>query len=162
MHQYCELDFDYNEQTRDSFRSGELREKWRQKYPMLFDEQDYLIARNQPLYHFFEWQAAILLYEREGLLSLVEKYEFKKHKEQHSLFLELVPNEVINLHKSPPFKNQQLPDLFVYSADKTRWYFCEVKGGRDKFRPVQEKFFTEIEKITDHPIELIKFRLQHE
>lgn len=159
MHRYDDKIYFVDESLRNDFRSGGLRDQWYSSYPMLFDEIDYQISKNQPLYHFFEWQAAIFFYEKQGLLSLVEKFEFGKHKRQHALFLEMVPSAVIDLHKSETFRYQQFPDLFVYSLDHSKWFFCEVKGGADKIRPVQEKFFNELEQITGRTVELIQFKL---
>lgn len=141
----------------DSFQNGTLREQWAASYPFLFDDLDMKVAIHQPLYHYFEWQAAVYIYEELGLLSLVEKYQFKKHKRQNEIFKSLVPDEVLQLIRSRKYGSQQMPDLFVFSPDRSSWFFCEVKGNRDKERPKQTEFFNELNKITNNPVRLIKF-----
>lgn len=37
-----------HENQRLSFREGSLRDAWARTYPMIFDEKDLKIARNQP------------------------------------------------------------------------------------------------------------------
>jgi len=147
----------YDPQARESFSSGRLREEWINHYHMLFDEIDKDTARNQIHYHYFEWQAAVNLYDEYGFYSLIEKYQFRKHKFQHDLFKSLVPASVLDLLKSHKYGRQQMPDLLVYSPDRTKWFFCEVKGNRDKERTSQTNFFDELQQLTSQPVRLIKF-----
>ncbi len=86
---------------RTRFKSGDLWREWAHRYPEIFDEDDQRLAQSQgPLgYHFFEWQAAVLLYQEMGYLSLVEKYQFKNHKRKQEVFHQIVPADVVNFIK---------------------------------------------------------------
>jgi len=50
-----------------------LAAQWASLYPQLFDRDDVRITQLQPKNHFSEWFAAIHLFHRDGVLSLVEK-----------------------------------------------------------------------------------------
>jgi hypothetical protein len=52
----------------------------------------------------------------------------------------------------------QCPDLFVYSQGYSDWFFCEVKGPRDKISETQKKFYEALEKLAERPINIIRFR----
>jgi len=65
-----------DESLRKKFRSGELPKEWKSRYSDIFDDDDLRLALSQPEYHFYEWVAAIHLYEKMGYLSLLEQYEF--------------------------------------------------------------------------------------
>jgi hypothetical protein len=67
-------DFEVNPKQRERFKSGELWQRWSEKYPYLFDADDVRIACTQAHlgYHFYEWLAAILVYHTTGYLSLIE------------------------------------------------------------------------------------------
>lgn len=147
----------YNPLARESFSSGRLREEWTNQYHMLFDEIAKDTARNQIRYHYFEWQAAVNLFDKYGFYSLVEKYQFKSHKVQHQIFKDLVPLSVIQLLESRKYGSQQMPDLLVYRPDRSDWFFCEVKGIRDRERIKQNALFDEIQELTLKPVKLIKF-----
>lgn len=122
---------EYTESQRDRFRSGELVRIWAKKYPKIFDKDDIRVTRKQQNYHFFEWLAAIIIYNSTGYLSLIEKYEFQNHKGKQKILRRLMTSEQITqiyLHGA------QCPDLLAYSPDHRDWFFCEVKGPRDKLR----------------------------
>ena len=63
------------EGERELFASGELWQQWVREYPNIFDEDDRRLARSQAKLgiHFYEWQAAVLLYQTMGYHSLVGK-----------------------------------------------------------------------------------------
>jgi hypothetical protein len=112
-----------SEEQRTAFRSGQLAEQWAERYPMLFDGLDLGLALRQRKlgYHFFEWLAAIAVYECLGMLSLVEQYEFKRHRRKREIIGEILPESVLNLvskHKAQ-FGGAQCPDLFFYSPDRS-------------------------------------------
>lgn len=51
----------------------------------------------------------------------------------------------------------QCPDLLVYAANYSDWYFCEIKADADTLRKEQLVFFEELFKATGKQIALIKF-----
>ncbi len=154
--------YEYSEQQRERFKTGALVEEWYETYPDIFDEQDLRIARNQAKlgYHFFEWLAAIIIYQTYGFLGLVEQYEFKSHQRKQDILRKLLSEELLNLvtnHKTH-FKGVQCPDLFVHSPDYSGWFFCEVKGPRDRLSNVQTQFFKALSDMAQKPIRVIQFK----
>ncbi|MFC2065230.1 VRR-NUC domain-containing protein [Chloroflexota bacterium] len=153
--------FEYSPTERVLFKSGELWDEWAMMYPRIFDNQDFEQARNQAKngYHYFEWLAAITLWEKTGYISLVEKYEYKIHKKKQEIVKQLVSPELFNLitNHRVEFNNTQCPDLFVYAPDYSDWYFCEVKGPKDRIREPQRLFFEELSKVSGKAVGLIKF-----
>ena len=152
-------EFPYDPQDRIAFAKGRLRESWFTAYPMLFETSDRLQAEHQPRAHFFEWLAAIRIYEDTGFLSLVEKYQFRrKHPRKYAIFSRLVPSSVARLlADSHFFGSRQGPDLFEYAPDETDWFFCEVKGVPDKVRDTQSTLFATLERMTAKPVRLIRY-----
>lgn len=154
--------FEYHPQQLDRFKSGELWNQWGKQYPDLFELQDIEIARNQARngYHFFEWISAILLWHTTGYLSIVEHYEFTRHKEKRAKLQRLVSPDVFDLitnHKEN-YGNTQCPDLLVYSPDYTDWFFCEVKGPKDRISPSQKILFDELSRVSGKDIGIVKFK----
>lgn len=147
-------------QHHDLFRSGILVGQWSTQYPFLFDRDDLRIARNQASigYHYFEWLAAILLYHTTGWLSLNQKYQFKSHSRKRRILSKLTTVEVFHFITSKGRETViQCPDLLVYRPDYSDWYFCEVKGPKDRLRPQQERFFEELQKFTEKDIRFVEF-----
>jgi hypothetical protein len=147
--------FEFNPSQREKFKDGELLYEWANQYPQLFDEQELQIADHPVPAHFFEWLGAIHLFETTGYLSLVEKYEFKRHKRKQKILKEIVPVKVLSLISR---KGVQCPDLFVYAPDKTDWYFCEIKGPGDYLRRVQREYFEKLSEVSGKQIRIIRFR----
>jgi hypothetical protein len=146
---------EYTESQRDRFRSGELVKIWAKQYPRIFDKDDIRITRKQPNYHFFEWLAAVIIYNSTGYLSLIEKYEFQNHRRKQKILRKLMTNEqIIQIY----LHGAQCPDLLVYSPDHKDWFFCEVKGSRDKLRKEQIRYFERLCKVTGKRIYLIEFK----
>ncbi len=149
--------FEIDATLRDRFRFGELPREWQGKYPDIFDDDDLRLALSQPNNHFYEWAGAIHFYEKQGYLSLLEKYQFKNHKRKLSILKRL---EFDNLQKALEYqrlkKSMQVPDLLVYKPDFSDWFFCEVKGGADRLRKVQESHFEILSALSGKPIYLIK------
>ena len=150
-----EIEFPFRASQRVRFRSGELIEEWAARYPQLFDARDLEITRKQPNYHFFEWLAAVLIYEATGFLSLIEKYETPSHVRKAQIFSTTVPHDVYDY----VMKNRAgVPDLFVYSPDQSQWYFCEVKGAADKLREHQSERIAELSRISGGKVCLLKLK----
>jgi len=63
--------------------------------------------------------------------------------------------EVLN-HRSRR-SHVQCPDLLVYAADLSDWYFCEVKADSDSLRQEQLDFFEKLAKASGRPVALMKF-----
>lgn len=146
------IEFLYTSAQREAFRSGVLLEEWASRYPQLFDERDIEITRKQLNYHFFEWLAAILLYESTGYLSLVEKYETASHARKLEAFRKAVPGAVYEF----VLQNRSgVPDLFVYAPDLSSWFFCEIKGPKDILRPHQIARHAELEKVSGKPVVIL-------
>ena len=146
---------EYTESQRDRFRSGELVRVWARQYSKIFDKDDIRITSNQPNYHFFEWLGAITIYNSTGYLSLIEKYKFQSQKNKKRILRKLMTNEPIAqiyLHGA------RCPDLLAYSPDYKDWFFCEVKGSRDKLRKEQIKYFEKLYKATGKRTYLIEFK----
>jgi hypothetical protein len=144
---------------RERFREGELMEKWAESYPNLFDADDVRIARSQAHlgYHFWEWLAAIVLYNCTGYLSLVEQYQFRNHRSKQRILRDLLPSEVGQFISSS--RGTQCPDLLAYMPDYSDWFFCEVKGPRDRTSAAQAEYFRELAEISGKPIAILKFKL---
>ena len=149
--------FQFDSVQRDKFKSGELPKFWAKQYPQIFDELDLELAINQPNYHFLEWLAAILLFNSTGYFSLLEQYEFKRHERKQKLFKEIVTLDVLDVINSTSI---QCPDLFVYSPDRSDWYFCEVKGPGDRLRPVQKDYFEKLSVASGKAIRIVKLKKQ--
>ena len=81
--------FMFHNSQREKFKDGQLLYDWADQYPQLFDDQDLHVANHQNTAHFFEWLGEIHLYKITGYLSLVEKYEFKKHKRKQKILKEM-------------------------------------------------------------------------
>jgi len=159
---FQEMDiFQYNQDQKLLFKSKSLIDDWYQKYPQLFDEDDLRIAKSQPQYHFFEWQAAIYMYETHGLLSLVEQYQFKNHKKKQILLdkiLSHAPRLVNFIRDHKKYGKRQCPDLLVYAPDFSNWFFYEVKSDSDELKPKQIEFFEALSEICGKPIRIIRFK----
>lgn len=128
----------YPKESELLWANGYLIERWFNKYPKLFDKDDYRIARSQPRYHFGEWLATIHYFE-QGYNVLVEKYIYKTHERKLKILSRyLSPKEISFLKKT---KNQP-PDLFVYKG--RQFFFVEVKKDRDRLSQSQKNVFAKI------------------
>lgn len=147
------LTFPYSELQRDKFKAGELGEQWAKRYPELFDKDDLRIYRNQCEngYHFFEWLAAIIIFEATGYRCLIEKYGCPGHKRKLPIWESIAPLSIQNL----PFA-KGWPDLFAYLPDGTDWFFCETKG-KDRLSDAQRECFNGIYKESGKPVYTLRF-----
>ena len=130
----ADFTFTYHSAQRDRFRSGSLADEWAARYPMIFDQADRELVKNQPTYHFFEWLSAVLLYEATGLLILVESYTVSTHPKKREKLQEIVGTDIFSWLAE---KESGQPDLFAFRPGTEEWFFCEVKGGPDKERDNQ-------------------------
>jgi hypothetical protein len=72
---------------------GQLSGQWYAQYPGLFDEQDLRMARTQWDKHFYEWLAAIHLFQREGACSMVEKYDQPSHVRKYERYARILSSD---------------------------------------------------------------------
>ena len=88
-------------------------------------------------HYFHEWTAAVELFEKYDLLSLVGQYSAKDaaHRNKVEIVRQRVSDDVWEAIKTPVLdagKTAGLPDLFVYRHDnENEWFFAEVKGPTD-------------------------------
>jgi len=145
-----------------------LADQWRNLYPTIFSAHDLEMAHSQPRNHFFEWLAAVHLFQCEGSLALVEKYQYpRKHPEKHALYTAaFTDDERRDLEAiQKEFGNKQLPDLLVLHPPNWRPYFVEVKGHdpitghQDKLSPEQTECFKAIRDQLEVRVVLLNVRL---
>lgn len=146
----------FTEEQRKRFRSGELVKEWARIYKEIFDKDDKRITSKQHSYHFFEWLAAIVIYNSTGYLSLVEKYRCKNHPRKQKILHKLFSDETVFAKICRG--GVQNPDLLCYRRDFKDCFFCEVKGLRDQIRLVQNERFRELERVTGKEIYLIELK----
>jgi hypothetical protein len=144
---------------RARWQSGHLAREWRGRFPDLFDDDDLRLANSQPSSHFFEWLGAIVLHHTTGYLSLVEKYEFSTHPRKQGIVAQLLPPALLDVLRGRNHGRAQAPDLLMYAQDLSDWFFCEVKGPRDRLRDEQVRKFGLIADMTRKSVRLLEFRL---
>jgi len=146
----------FSKQMRDRWPMP-LASEWHAMYPDLFDDDDLRLALSQPRKHFYEWLSAIHLFQRDGALSLVEKYGYGNHARKVERLNSILGDDGAAFVRSlRPLRKVQPPDLFVYVPGSMRFWFAEVKGPTDSLMPKQteshgqlaDRFGTEIEIIT--------------
>ncbi len=148
----------YHRQRWQEFKDGALIDEWSARYPHLFDAEDLRLARSQARlgYQYFTWFSAIFLYEATGYNSLVEKYQFKVHKRKRDVVDQVLQEParsmVLNRKKND---GPQCPDLLMYKADLSDWFFCEVKSPTDKLQDSQRMFFEELAAASGKPVYLL-------
>lgn len=143
------------------WQSGHLAQEWRTRFPNLFDDDDLRIAKSQASRgtHFYEWLGAIVLHRMTGYLSLVEKYEFATHPRKQQIAAQLLPRPVRDALRDRKQARAQAPDLLMYAEDLSDWFFCEVKGARDRLRAEQIRKFELLADMTSKPVRLLEVRL---
>jgi len=155
-----------NPELRKRFKSGELMRVWSRRYKKIFDVNDRKLAKSQNERHFYEWLAAILLYQSTGYISLIEKYQFSKETRKRAILDKLnrkglISDDLLDLminRKDYGFGRTQCPDLFLYSPDFSDWFFCEVKGPRDRVKEMQKKYFEKLSRLSRKPILFFEFK----
>lgn len=146
---------------RELWKSGHLAAEWADRFPELFDELDVQLVETQAQFghHFVEWLTAILLYHTTGYLSLVQKYEFRKHRRKEEIVEKMLPVDVLTiLRDRKEYGHAQAPDLLVYAPDFSDWYFCEVKGPGDRLGPEQKRKFESLATVSGKPVRLLHFK----
>ena len=146
------MHFVYVNDLRKQWKSGEQPRTWMQKYPQLFVAKDISLTRKGSSYIFFEWLAAILLYEATGYLSY-HKYDCKNHYEKNRLFHRVAPELVSEIEGE-----SGTPDLLAVSPDESHWFFCETKGPRDSVGAKQKKIAKKILKVTGERVMLLHLK----
>lgn len=137
-----------------------LAGQWMEKYPQLFDADDFRCTRKQHHKHFWEWNGAIHIYKRDGAYSLVEKYDCLNHPVKiERLFGVLSESQVAFVRSIYYDYHTQVPDLFCYSAETGRFWFVEVKGPTDSLRANQVEGHRAIERELGVPVEILEFDL---
>lgn len=120
----------------------DLARLWLEAYPGLFDEDDLRQTITQRAKHFYEWFTAVHIFQREGSLSLVEKYAYSNHPRKQRIVSDVIPPDqwaVLDDIRSGGVTGRevvQLPDLLVIRHDQS-FYFAEIKGPTDRLRPKQ-------------------------
>lgn len=153
----------------ERFKSGELWKSWRAQHRDLFDEHDEQEVRSQAHLgrHFFEWMAAVLIFNATGSRSLQSKYDLGAagaRIRKRPTFERLAGPEVIEKFEAARRAQRErgdrrpgCPDLLVYDDDG-QWFFVEVKGPDDDWQPDQAEWFEEIAGIFERPVYLLQFR----
>jgi hypothetical protein len=154
-------------------RPSELVNQWRRQYPGLFDDEDvdHIVNQTPDGYHLAEWFSAILLFQRDGVRSLIEKYDTyenhalghirRKHPRKVAEYERVVPEIHRQVHHEICSRfNVQLPDLLVLPADGS-YSFAEVKGPNDGSEndPDQVAMRTAIWAELAVPVEMILVKL---
>ena len=139
-----------------------LAGQWMEKYPQLFDADDYRCTRRQPTKHFWEWNGAIHIFKREGAYSLIEKYDCGPdyHPVKVERLASILSDDQVAFVKSIYSDyHTQVPDLFCYAPETGRFWFVEVKGPTDSLRPNQVEGHKAIERELGVPVEILEFDL---
>src|SRR5438445_13463448 len=137
------------------FYSAWKRGKWFQQHRNAFDADDLRIVRNQHLNgnHFGEWFTAIH-YTRQGYGVLVEKYMYRIHRRKCAVVSDIFGERGLKLlRKRRERYHCQPPDLLVYKGNK--YFFVEVKRGRDFLRDRQKAYFKNIESVFGCPVVIV-------
>lgn len=151
-----DLRFSYSEEQRERFRNRALSHDWFEQYPDVFDQDDLRLATGPQCRknHFFEWLAAVRLFELTGYQSLVEKYDCRNHPRKHAAFRRIVgPTVFADVMRNPA----GIPDLLVYAPDRSDWFFAEVKGASDRLKPHQRSRIQELFELTGRRVLVLNF-----
>jgi VRR-NUC domain len=147
------------ESQRESFRAGDLRERWATMFtPTLFDEHDLKAARNQTNHHFYEWMAAVILYEAMGYRSIYMKGKLKGNRRKREIFVSRA-GRCDGLVEMIDSQTRQPPDLFLFrDADPDDWTLCEVKGPNDRLQDYQPPFYERISERSNRAVYVLNLR----
>jgi hypothetical protein len=136
------------------------------RFPELFDEQDVVIAENQPDYHFWEWLAAIVLYHATGFELSSRNTRTRtilgSRRSSRSWYLTMCcgfSDDVLRvLHDRSEHGSIQGPDLLMYAPDMSDWFFCEVKGPGDRLRAARMSKFEALATVSGKPVRLLHLK----
>jgi len=139
------------------FKSGDLINKWAGAHPEIFDRDDIRLAREQAKYgyKFYEWMAAVVIYNTIGYFSLIEEYALTTHERKHEAFQRIADNRTFQYIMGPKDEANHCPDLFCYSVDIDDWFFCDVKGNEEEWNLDRLAFFKNLQEISDKSVRLI-------
>ncbi|MBS3776123.1 MAG: hypothetical protein KGY70_13095 [Bacteroidales bacterium] len=145
------------ETQHNSFKSGHLINKWAGAHPEIFDEDDLRLAREEAKYgyKFYEWMAAVIIYNTIGYFSLMKEYELTSHERKHEAFKQIVDPKTFQYIMAPKEEENYCPDLFCYSVDIDDWFFCDVKGKEDEWNLDRLAFFKNLKNITGKEVRLV-------
>jgi hypothetical protein len=99
-------------------------------------------------------------YHQHGVHCLEEKYVFLNHPRKVALF-----HSVLSEHQRDKLRNVcsafrvQPPDLLLYTPDRQRFWFAEVKGPGDRLSKKQRKSHGEITRRLSVPVDVINVRI---
>ncbi len=126
-----------------------LAQQWSLQYPGLFDFDDVRQAVNQPEKHFFEWYAAIHIFQRDGSVSMVEKCAYSSNPVKYERYVNLLSQETRDKLDSirAEWHGVQLPDLMVIAPDHKAVSFAEVKGPGDRLHSGQPESHDAIREL---------------
>lgn len=153
--------FIITKRQKELYKAGTIWNEWLEQYPVLFDEKDRQLFRNQARfgYGFVEFLSIIFLYNATGYIPIFGSYGWSTQKHKNTLIQELVSKENWDLIMSQKKHRSQPPDLFAYSPDKTNYFFCEVKGPGDRLRDTQVQYFNLLQEISGKPVYTIKYKI---
>ena len=117
------------------------------------------MPRHQPRNHFAEWFTAIHIFQRDGWLSLVEKYAFPSHAAKRQKMEVILGDRFERFDKLVRNVGGQPPDLLLYTSRGDLAGFAEVKGPGDRVQPRQLRMLREIRGLLGVPVELVSVRL---
>jgi hypothetical protein len=148
-------------QLRKSWWPDRLGKEWMLQYPGLFDFDDFRQATNQPEKHFYAWFVAIHLFQRDGSVSLVEKYPYPSNLVKFERYVGLIDTQIRSELQALCDRCQgvQLPDLMVIANDHKTVSFAEVKGADDKLHTGQPELLAGLVKL-GFGVELIEVVLK--
>jgi Holliday junction resolvase-like predicted endonuclease len=137
----------YHRRLYKLWRQGCVHQVWSAQFTDLFRDSDVAIVRNQYQggHHFGEWFTALHFWEK-GYRVLIEKYAFRKHREDFQTAAKFLGQAGIDFLASNTRTLAQPPDLFVLDPEHNMYFFVEVKRERDRLRATQVQLFKEIEK----------------
>ena len=149
---------EYHSSQRLQFGEGALRRQWFSQFPQLFDQEDFVRARNRTRpYFFYEWLAAIVLHQSTGFLALVTRYQTDIRK--RAILPKIVSPEVLSaLEDRTRWGKTQGPDLLMYAMDYSDWFFCECKGPGDILSERQLGNFKDLVMAAKKPIRKLRFQ----
>lgn len=154
-------EFTFSRGERERFTAGHLIRQWAAKFPFLFDDQDVdraLASQTKGRGRFFEWAAAVRLFEARGYHCLVKDYASPLDPRKQELVRQLAGEELAGSLTDATGK-ALFPDLLVYTPDHSEWFFCEVKAPGDVVRKAEETAFPALAEKTLKPIYLVTLSL---
>jgi hypothetical protein len=161
---FKEIHLFYTEELKQQFKTGKLWKEWIDKYPQLFRKEDWCENQFQLGYCFFEMLTAIQIFHSTGFLNICWGNLASKNLEEHkkAILNKRFTKDLYNLavHGGKYLGHSpQPPDVFFYHpTDENLWFFCEVKGARDRLSPWQRAYFAEIDKLSNGRVYICRFK----